>query len=685
MSVIYLFVYCICMNKQEAKVRIEKLKKEIDHHRYLYHVLDVQEISEAALDSLKHELDQLEKQYPELITADSPTQRVGGKPLGQFQKVTHQTPMLSLVDVFSFEELRDWEDRNAKLVPNRQDLDYYAETKMDGLAVTLHYKNGIFVRGATRGDGKIGEDITNNLKTIEAIPLQLEIDKLSKSIQPKISGEVEVRGEAFMSKNVLEQLNKEQEKKKLPPFANPRNAAAGSLRQLDPTISASRKLSFMAYDLITDLGQTTHQEAHEIMKQLGFRSGEYNEHCRDIQAVEAYHEKIGKIRAKMPYWTDGVVVIVNTLSLFRRLGVVGKAPRGSLAYKYPAEQATTIVEDIQVQVGRTGALTPVAHLRPVKVAGSTVSRATLHNMDEIGRLDVRIGDTVILQKAGDVIPDIVNVLPNLRTGKEKKFRMPDKCPVCESKVVRREGEVAYYCSNKKCYAQQNEGLRHFVSKTAFNIDGLGPRILEQLAAADLVKDPSDLFDLQESDLEPLERFAEKSAENLVAAIKASKEVTLSRFIYALGIRHVGEETAIDLAQKFGSLEKLMDASLEELNAMHDVGDVMAKSVYEYFHDHHNRVLIKKLQDRGVRIASEKQVSAKAALTGKKIVVTGTLDSMSRDEAKARVRQAGGDWVSAVSKNTDYVVVGAEPGSKAEKAKKLGVKTITEKEFLGLLE
>jgi len=488
-----------------------------------------------------------------------------------------------------------------------------------------------------------------------------------------------------MTKKVLEQLNLQQARKKLPPFANPRNAAAGSIRQLDPKITASRKLSFMAYDLVTDLGQRTHQEAHLLMKQLGFRAGEYNEYCQDIRAVEAYHEKIGKIRNKMPYWTDGIVVNVNDIGLFKRLGVVGKAPRGALAYKYPAEQATTVVEDIQVQVGRTGALTPVAHLRPVKVAGSTVSRATLHNLDEIERLDVRIGDTVILQKAGDVIPDIVKTLPNLRTGREKKFAMPVKCPVCGSKVVRREGEVAYYCSNKKCYAQQHEGLRHFVAKNAFDIEGLGPKILEQLAAADLVKDSADLFDLQESDLEPLERFAEKSAANLVSAIQSAKEVSLARFIYALGIRHVGEETAIDLAQKFGSLAKLKGASFEELSNIYDIGDVVAKSIYEFFHTGHNLALIKKLQDRGVLIKSEKKVAAKTGLTDKKIVVTGSLESMSRDEAKARVRQAGGDWVSSVSKKTDYVVVGTKPGSKADKAKKLGVRIISENEFIELLK
>jgi DNA ligase (NAD+) len=488
-----------------------------------------------------------------------------------------------------------------------------------------------------------------------------------------------------MSKKVLEELNERQAKNNLPVFANPRNAAAGSVRQLDPKITASRKLSFMAYDLVTGLGQQTHQQAHELMTRMGFRSGEHNQHCPNVADVEKYHEKIGKIRAKFPYWTDGIVINVNDLELFKQLGVVGKAPRGALAYKYPAEQATTIVEDIQVQVGRTGALTPVAHLQPVKVAGSTVARATLHNIDEIERLGVRIGDTVIVQKAGDVIPDIVQVLPSMRTGKERHFKMPDKCPVCGSRVERRPGEVAYYCTNKHCYAQQQEGLSHFVSKAAFNIDGLGPKILEQLARADLVKNSADLFDLKESDLEPLERFAEKSAENLTSAIQAAKKVTLARFVYALGIRHVGEETAIDLAQHFGTVEKIIHASPDEFNAIRDIGGVVAKSLYDYFRDAKNVSLVKKLLQRGVSIEPQKTLSRRTPLTGKKIVVTGTLESMSRDEAKAKIRAAGGDWVSSVSKNTDYVVVGAEPGSKADKAKKLGVTVLDEPGFLKLLK
>ncbi len=672
------------MTKQEAKTRIDKLIKEINHHRYLYHVLDRQEISDAALDSLKHELDRLEKQFPELITPDSPTQRVGGEPLEGFKKVMHRQRMLSLVDAFSEGELYDWEKRNAKLVPASTVFDYFVELKMDGLAVALIYRDGVFWQGATRGDGVTGEDITQNLKTVEAIPLRLEIAKLPAAVRSKAGKEVEVRGEVYMTKKVLEQLNREQKKKGLVVFANPRNAAAGSVRQLDSRITASRKLDFMAYDLVTDIGQETHQEAHEYLKLLGFRAGEHNQHCREISAVQAYHQKIAAIRETLPYWSDGIVVNVNSIALFRRLAVVGKAPRGALAYKYPAEQATTVVEDIQVQVGRTGALTPVAHLQPVRVTGSLVSRATLHNLDEIGRLDVRIGDTVILQKAGDVIPDVVQVLPKLRTGREKKFQMPSRCPVCGSKTMQRAGEVAWYCTNSECYAQQQERLSHFVSRKAFDIDGLGPKILEQLARADLVKSPPDIFQLKESDLEPLERFAEKSAENLIAAISKVKTVTLPRFIYALGIRHVGEQTAIDLAERFGSIEQIMSANVAELEGLHDVGSVVAGSVYAFFQDRANRRVVQSLFKCGIRIEKMSNQKKKTALNGKKVVVTGTLESMSRDEAKERIRQAGGKWVSGVSKNTDYVVVGSAPGSKAAAANKLGVPTINERELLKLL-
>lgn len=677
------------MTKQEAEVRISKLRDEVNHHRYAYHVLDKPEISDAALDSLKHELQKLEEEYPDLITPDSPTQRVGGKALGAFTKVRHAIPMLSLNDVFSQEEVEQWETRIRKIVPADARLTYFGELKMDGLAVTLKYEKGMFIQAATRGDGKVGEDVTQNCKTIEAIPLKLEIKTtdraLTQMVEKALKGSVEVRGEIYMSKKVFNELNQEQKKINEQPFANPRNAAAGSVRQLDSKITAQRKLSFMAYDFVTDVGQKTHEESHKLLSALGFKAGMRNQNLVDIDSIGIYHEQIGKIREKLPYLTDGIVITVNTISLFKHLGIVGKAPRGSIAYKYPAEQATTVVEDIQVQVGRTGALTPVAHLRPVQVAGSTVSRATLHNMDEIERLDVRIGDTVIIQKAGDIIPDIVNVLVKMRTGKEKKFLMPKRCPVCNSATIRKPGEVAYYCSNKHCYAQQHEGLRHFISKKAFDIDGLGPKILEQLARSDLVKNSADLFDLQESDLAPLERFAEKAADNLVQAIQGSKTITLPRFIYALGIRHVGEETAVVLAERFGNLQKLMEATHEELENIHDIGGIVAESIFTFFQDSHNTKLINKLIDRGVLIQkAERSKKVSKILNGKKIVVTGTLHSMSREEAKERIRSAGAKWVSSVSKNTDFVVSGEDPGSKYDKAVKLGVTVINEKEFIKLL-
>jgi len=671
------------MDKKQAKERIEKLRKEINHHRYLTHVLDRQEISDAAQDSLKHELDQLEKQYPEFVTPDSPTQRVAGKPLPEFKKVRHEKPMLSLVDAFSDQEFLDWLQRIQKLVP-REKLDYYAEIKMDGLAMTLIYRDGLFFQGATRGDGLVGEDITQNLKTIEAIPLRIDIEKLPKTKQAQAQKEVEIRGEVYMRKDVFEKLNKEQKKKNGQTFANPRNAAAGSVRQLDPKITASRKLNFYAYDLTTDLGQETHEQSHELVKLLGLPVNPHNKHCSNLQEVIEYHNSVAKLRPKLPYWSDGIVINVNKISTFKKLGVVGKAPRGALAFKYPAEQATTVVEDIQVQVGRTGALTPVAHLKPVLVAGSTISRATLHNLDEIRRLGVKIGDTVIIQKAGDVIPDVVKVLTRLRTGKEKEFRMPKKCPVCGSDVVRHPGEVAYYCSNKKCYAQNRERLYHFVSKKAFEIDGLGPKIIDQLWHHDLVKNPADIFNLKKEDLEALERFAEKSASNIISAIEKSKKVFLSRFIFGLGIRHVGEETAFALARRFGTLEKLKKASLDEINAVPDIGDVVAKSLYNFFQDPKSLKLVDNLEKAGVKIIPE-HIKHKQILSGKTFVLTGSLSSLTRDDAKAKIRDLGGDVSSSVSKETDFVVAGEEPGSKYEKGKKIGVKIIDEKEFLKIIK
>ncbi|MFA5069882.1 MAG: NAD-dependent DNA ligase LigA [Patescibacteria group bacterium] len=670
------------MTKQQAKQRIEKLKKEINHHRYLYHVLDRLEISDAVFDSLKHDLDRLEKEYPEFITPDSPSQRVGGQALAGFSKVRHESPMLSLNDVFTDEEFWDWLKRIKKLVPS-EPLDFYAEIKMDGLAVSLFYEKGIFVRGSTRGDGVTGEDVTLNLKTVEAIPLRLESERLPRSLSAKITGMLEVRGEVYMRKDVFEKINAEQKRNKQPLFANPRNAAAGSIRQLDPKITAARKLNFYAYDLITDLGQKTHQECHKLAASLGFPVNKYNQYCATPEAVINYHRKIGEMRKHFPYGSDGIVVNVDDVVLFKKLGAVGKAPRGALAFKYPAEQATTIVEDVQVQVGRTGALTPVAHLEPVLVAGSTISRATLHNMDEIKRLGLKIGDTVIVQKAGDVIPDVLKVMTHLRTGRERDFKMPKKCPVCGSPVAKKVGEVAYYCTNKKCYAQNQERLYHLVSKPAFNIDGLGPKILDQLVEIGLVKNAADIFALKKEDLMPLERFAEKSAANIAAAIDQSRKISFSRFIYSLGIRHVGEENAHLLARRFGNLKNLQKASLAEINEIHAIGEVVAGSVYAFFHNQTEIDLINQMIKNGVAVLAETEKRS-LPLKNEIFVLTGTLKTMTRDEAKERIRDFGGSVSSVVSRNTDWLVAGAEVGSKHDKAKKLGVKIISEEEFLKMI-
>ncbi|MFA6391821.1 MAG: NAD-dependent DNA ligase LigA [Patescibacteria group bacterium] len=677
------------MNKKEAKSRIEKLKEEINHHRYLYHVLDKPVISDAALDSLKHELELLEKAFPEYLTPDSPTQRVGGKPLDKFSKVQHATRMLSLNDIFSKEELLEWEERNKKLLPSTSKINYYTEVKMDGLALSLKYSNGLLKQGSTRGDGRVGEDVTQNIKTIQSIPLRINIDSLDKKVSLQAKKEIIVRGEVFMATADFQKLNQEQVKKGESEFANPRNAAAGSIRQLDSNIAGSRRLSFMAYDLVTDLGQKTHKEAHKILQRLGFRAGEenndsLNSFCDDLSAVEEFYRNISKKRKQLPFWIDGIVININDLNIYQRLGVVGKAPRGAVAYKFPSEQAVTIVEDIQVQIGRTGALTPVAHLTPVRVAGSTVSRATLHNEDEIERLGLKIGDTVIIQKAGDIIPDIVEVLPKMRTGKEKKFVMPKICPMCGSKVLRKEGEVAHYCTNKNCFAVQRESIYHFVSKKAFDIEGLGPKIIDSLFENNLIKNVVDIFDLTFDELKSLERFAEKSAENTIKAINNSKNITLARFIYALGIRHIGEETAIDLADSFGNIDKLKKVNQDDLSNIHDIGGVMADSIVKYFKDQNNLDIINGLLERGVKLINP--VSRKhTAITGKSFVVTGTLNSLSREEIKEKIRVAGGKVSSSVSKQTDYLIYGDNPGSKYEKAKKLGITAVSEPEFLAMLE
>lgn len=671
------------MTKQEVKQRIEKLKKLISHHRYLYHVLNRQEISDAALDSLKHELYQLEQKFPEFITPDSPTQRVAGKPLEGFVKVKHEVPMLSIEDVFSEKELLDWEDYLKRLQPSRHPFEYFAELKIDGFAVALIYEDGILKYGVTRGDGKVGEDVTQNLKTIESIPLKLrEWRGLTSALE-----RIEIRGEVYMRKEAFEKVNQERKKKGEPLYANPRNLAAGSIRQLDPKLAASRPLEFLAYDLVTDLGQKSHSEEHQILKALGFKTDSYAKICKNLEEVVELWRKVAKKRAILPHLIDGVVVIVNDNDLFDKLGVVGKSPRGMRAFKFSPEQATTIIEDIKLQVGRTGAITPVAYLKPVQVGGVTVSRATLHNTEEIKRLGVKIGDTVIVGRAGDVIPEVIKVLPKLRTGREKKFQMPTTCPVCGRKLVRKAKEVVWRCKNPDCQARRREFLYHLTSKKAFDIEGLGPKIIDQLMDENLISRAPDIFELKEGDLLPLERFAEKAAQNLVKAIQKSKKITLARFIYSLGIRHVGEETAIDLANYSGSIDKLKKASRQDLEKIPDIGGKVSESIYNWFQQKRNQKLIDDLTKAGVTILPpETPPAGGGKLAGLTFVITGTLELMSRTEAEKKIRLQGGHPLSSLSKQTDYLVVGKEPGStKLVKAKELGVKTIGEKEFLEIIK
>lgn len=684
------------MIKQEAKKRIEKLKEEINHHRYMYHVQDKLDISDAAFDTLKNELEELERQFPDLVTSDSPTQRIGGEPLDKFKKVEHSVSMLSLNDAFGEEELGAWEERIQKLVPSAK-LDYFCELKLDGLAVSLVYDDGILARGATRGDGRIGEEVTQNLKTIEAIPLKLRqpdeaelrkngfgSEQIKKIIKASQQGALEVRGEAIMTRKVFGELNRRYKKEDKPLLANPRNGAAGSIRQLDPKITASRRLDFYAYQLVTDLGQETHEQEHSVAKSLGFKTISENRSADNLDEVIKFHQHLAKQREKLPFECDGVVAVVNNLALYKKLGIVGKAPRYMIAYKFSGKEATTVVEDIIVNVGRTGTLTPVAVLKPVGVGGVTIRHATLHNLDEIERLGVKIGDTAIVRRAGDVIPEVVQVLPKLRTGKEKAFHMPKKCPICAGPIGRTAGEVAYRCVNKNCYAINRRRLMHFASKSAMDIEGLGEKIVEQLMREGLVRDPADIYELKEEDLLTLKRFAEKSAENLIDSINRSRHVLLARFISALGILHVGEETASDLAKHFGSIEKLRGASLEALNTLSNIGPVVARSTYEWFREEKNQKLLDRLL-KTIEIENPRIAAKTQTLKGRSVVLTGELESLTREQAKQAVREHGGDISSSVSVKTDLVVAGSEPGSKFDKAKALGVKIIEEEEFLKLIK
>jgi len=703
------------LSQKEAQIRIEKLSREIDRLRYQYHVLDNPEMTDEVYSSLMNELRELEEKFPQLKLAYSPTQRIGGKPLSKFVKVKHAVRQWSFDDIFDFVELKKWEEKiikiQAKSTALKEKIDYCCELKIDGLKMVLTYEKGIFVRGATRGDGAIGEEVTENLKTIQSLPLQLN--------QPV---SCIVVGECFLSKKELERINKTRKKNGEPPFANSRNAAAGSIRQLDPKVVAGRKLDSFIYDLeyLEDKNQIPERQTEELefLKKLGFKTNPDYKFCRNIAEINDYYQSWTQKRNQEKYEIDGVVIKVNSRKIQEALGYTGKAPRFGIAYKFPAERATTVVEDIQLQVGRTGALTPVAKLRSVRVAGSTVSRATLHNEDEIIRLGLKIGDTVVIRKAGDVIPEVVEVIKNLRTGKEKKFQMPKSCPICGGPLTKeiinnktQKESANYYCLNKNCFAIEREEIIHFVSKKGFNIEGLGEKIIEKLMSVGLIRQAVDIFDLKRGDLEPLERFAEKSAQNIIEAVEKNRRISLEKFLYALGIRHVGEETAVLVAKainteipnpksqipnklkisnfKFQNLENVINIfpqiQKEDWMQIKGIGEKSAESLSLWFNKHKNLKMLEKMKKLGVEVyLDQKPQVASQKLQGKTFVLTGELESFTRDEAKDIIRREGGDISSSVSAKTDYVLAGANPGSKYAKAKELGVKIISEEDFKKLI-
>ncbi|MEQ1499793.1 MAG: NAD-dependent DNA ligase LigA [Parcubacteria group bacterium] len=659
--------------------RLEKLKSTIEKHRRLYHTLDKPEISDETYDSLISELEKIESDYPELKSVSSPTQRVGGEPLKEFVKVNHTVRQWSYDDVFDFAGLQKWEEKTKNFIKKEglenEELDYCCELKIDGLKIILTYKNGELVLGATRGDGRVGEDVTNNVKTIKSIPLRLN---------KKVS--VVLAGEAWISKDDLEKINKTRLKQNEPVFANTRNLAAGSIRQLDPKIAEERKLNYFVYDVDSIEGSTFLTQSEEInfLKELGFDVNPNFSVFKSLDEIEKYYQIWSKKKDKLQYGLDGIVIKINSNKIQRALGYTAKSPRWGVAYKFPAEQVTTIVEDISLQVGRTGVLTPVAHLRPVLVAGSTVSRATLHNEDEIKRLDVRIGDTVVLQKAGDVIPDIVSVVKELRTPKIKEYKWPTHVAVCggDGRIERIPGQAAYRCVNKNSFEQQKRKFYHFVSKKSFDINDMGPKIVDLLLEQNLISEYADIFTLKKGDLVSLPRFAEKSADNLISSTNKSKNVTLARLLVGLSIPQVGEETAYDLAKRFKQLDKLQNAEYEELERIVGVGPIIARSLVDFFGQKENKKNISNLL-KYIKI-EEVDTTSVLKLQDKTFVLTGGLESMSRDEAKSKIRKLGGIVGESVSKNTDYLVAGNDPGSKFDKAQSLGVKILTENEFLALL-
>ncbi len=663
-----------------AKHEIEELRDKLRHHEYLYYVQDQPEISDAAYDRLMKRLEELEAAHPKLITPDSPSVRVGGTPREGFRTVQHARPMLSLDNAFSYDQLRDF-DRRVRQGIGREKIEYIAEHKFDGLSISLQYVNGGLARGVTRGDGRTGEDVTPNVKTIRSIPLRVDLAALKKL---KLPPNFEVRGEVLMTRKSFEAMNRQQEESGGKIFVNPRNAAAGSVRVLDPSITARRRLEFFAYYLLVDgeVPFAKHSESLQALKQLRFRASEDWKLCDGIEEVFKYCDAWEPKREELPYEIDGVVIKVNSVGIQHELGYTAKAPRWAIAYKYPARQETTVVNDIRVQVGRTGTLTPVAVLEPVQVGGVTVSRSTLHNMDEIERLGVQIGDTVLIERAGEVIPHVLKVTKE--GANRRAFRMPKNCPECGSAIHRAEGEVAYRCVNAACPAKRKESLLHFASRHAMDIDGLGDKIVDQLVDKGMAKDVADLYALKLDDVAELERMGEKSAQNLLDEIAASKKNSLARLIYALGIRMVGERTAQLLADHFFSLNELATAKEEQLFEVGEVGPKVAAAIAEFFSEPANRQIIKKLEKAGVRPTAEKRVVKSQKLAGKSFVFTGGLANRSREDAGKLVMQHGGKVSGSVSKKTDYVVVGTEPGSKYDKAKSLGVPILTEAEFEKLL-
>ena len=674
------------MNDENTVIQqqLKQLCQTVEQHNYAYYVLDNPTIPDAEYDKLFHELQQIEQRFPQLVTSESPTQRVGAAPLKSFSQVVHSMPMLSLGNAFDDEEVAAFDQRVREGL-EIECVDYAVEPKFDGLAVSLRYENGIFVTGATRGDGNAGEDITHNLRTIKSIPLRLSAKKIPALL--------EVRGEVLMLKADFMTLNEQQQKKGEKEFANPRNAAAGSLRQLDPRITATRRLAFYAYGVGVHDDKSSPNDKHShVMAYLASLHFPVASECQTVKGLEAllgYYQAIGSLREQLPYDIDGVVYKVDSLAQQENLGFVARAPRFAIAHKFPAQEATTELLDINVQVGRTGALTPVARLKPVCVGGVTVTNATLHNADEIKRKNVMIGDTVIIRRAGDVIPEVVSVVMAQRGDQVKSFVMPEHCPICGAKAVRLLGETISRCTGGLfCPAQQKQAIMHFASRRALDIEGLGDKLITQLVEHAIIKTPADLYKLGLAALANLDRMAEKSANNIVAAIEKSKNTTLARFIYALGIRNVGQTTAKDLARYFGQLDHLMDTNIENLQLVPDVGPTVAKSIFDFFAEPHNREVIEQLRASGVQWEENEGVPIPSEhdskVNGKTFVLTGALPNMTRDEAKQQIEDQGGKVTGSVSSKTDYVVAGADAGGKYDKAVKLGVSILDEAGLLSLL-